>query len=149
MAYTILAVDDTKKVLDIVKYFLEQEGFIVKTAQDPFEGIKIAQEGGIDLVILDIMMPGMDGYQVYEVLKNDPRTRETPVIMLTARAIIMHTPRDFFYGLYGFLSKPFTKQQLVGTVRDVLSLTESKNTTAVVPPKEEAPKTGDKPAEPA
>lgn len=144
-AYTILAVDDTKKVLDIVKYFLEQEGFTVKTAQDPFEGIKIAQEGGIDLMILDIMMPGMDGYQVYEVLKNDTRTRELPVIMLTARAIIMHTPRDFFYGLYGFLSKPFTKQQLVGTVRDVLSLTESKNTTAVVAPPAEPPKPGENP----
>lgn len=77
-------------------------------------------------------MPGMDGYQVYEVLKGDARTREIPVIMLTARAIIMHTPRDFFYGLYGFLSKPFTKQQLVSMVKDVLSLTESKEETAVI-----------------
>lgn len=132
MAYKILAIDDTKKVLDIVKYFLEQEGFEVRTAQDPFEGIKMAQAGGVDLLVLDIMMPGMDGYQVYEVLKGDVKTREIPVIMLTARAIIMHTPRDFFYGLYGFLSKPFTKQQLVGMVRDVLALTESKETTAVI-----------------
>jgi DNA-binding response OmpR family regulator len=144
-------VDDTKKVLDIVKYFLEQEGFQVKTAQDPLEGIKLAQEGGIDLIILDIMMPVMDGYQVYEALKADPRTREMPVVMLTARAVIMHTPRDFFYGLYGFLSKPFTKQQLVGVVRDVLSLTESKSTTAVMPAQEVPPPPPDpqKPEEPA
>lgn len=108
-----------------MKYFLEQEGFKVKTALDPFAGIKLAEEGGIHLIILDIMMPEMDGYQVYEVLKANKQTREIPVIMLTARAIIMHTPRDFFYGLYGFLSKPFTKRQLVGMVRDVLSLTET------------------------
>lgn len=134
MAYTILAIDDTKKVLDIVKYFLESDGYTVKTALDPFEGIKIAQEGGIDLVILDIMMPGMDGYQVYEVMKNDTRTREMPVIMLTARAIIMNTPRDFFYGLYGFLSKPFTRQQLLGMVKDILQVTKSGDETALMKP---------------
>lgn len=123
MAYTVLAIDDTKKILDVIRYFLEQEGYNVKTASDPLEGIKLAQEGGVDLVLLDIMMPGMDGYTVCDTLKKDSRTRDIPVVMLTAKAIILHTPKDFFFGLYGFLAKPFSKQQLLKIVRDTLNIT--------------------------
>jgi CheY-like chemotaxis protein len=122
-------IDDVKRILDIVRLFLEQEGYIVKTAQDPYEGIKIAQEGGIDLVILDIMMPGLDGYKVYEIMKSDERTRDIPIIMLTAKAVIMNTPKEFFYGLYGFLSKPFTKGDLLKIVEDVLRLTKADEET--------------------
>ena len=124
-SYTILAIDDSKKILDIIKYFLEQEGYTVKAAADPLEGIKIAKEGGIDLILLDIMMPGMDGYTVCDTLKKDEKTRDVPVIMLTAKAIILHTPKDFFYGLYGFLAKPFSKQQLTKVVSEALRLTKS------------------------
>lgn len=123
--HTILAIDDSKKILDIIKYFLEQEGYTVKAVLDPLEGIKIAKEGGIDLILLDIMMPGMDGYTVCDTLKKDEKTRDVPVIMLTAKAIILHTPKDFFYGLYGFLAKPFSKQQLTKVVSEALRLTKS------------------------
>ncbi|MBI2900267.1 MAG: response regulator [Planctomycetes bacterium] len=136
MAYTILAIDDTKKILDIIKYFLEQEGYVVRTASDPVEGIKIAQTERIDLILLDIMMPGMDGYTVFDKLKKESKTREIPVIMLTAKAIIMHTPKDFFYGLYGFLSKPFSKQQLVKMATDILRMTKSKEETQFLQPLE-------------
>ena len=137
MKFTILAIDDTKRVLEIIKYFLEQEGHAVKTASDPVEGLRIAQEGGVDLILLDIMMPGMDGYAVYDTLKKDARTRDVPVIMLTAKAIILHTPKDFFYGLYGFLAKPFSRQQLVKTVNDVFKMTKTKDETRVVLPEGE------------
>jgi CheY-like chemotaxis protein len=125
MNHTILAIDDSKKILDIIKYFLEQEGYSVKTSADPLEGIKLAKEGGIDLILLDIMMPGMDGYTVCDTLKKDDTTRDIPVVMLTAKAIILHTPKDFFYGLYGFLAKPFSKQQLTKVVSEALRLTKS------------------------
>lgn len=134
MAYTILAIDDTKKILDIIRYFLEQEGYIVKTASDPLEGIKIAQDEPVDLILLDIMMPGMDGYAVFDQLKKVPKTREIPVIMLTAKAIIMHTPKDFFYGLYGFLAKPFSRQQLVKMTTEVLKMTKAKEETQFIQP---------------
>lgn len=137
MKPTILAIDDTKRVLEIIKYFLEQEGYAVKASADPVEGIRIAQEGGIDLILLDIMMPGMDGYAVYDNLKKDARTRDIPVIMLTAKAIIMHTPKDFFYGLYGFLAKPFSRAQLVKTVHDVFKMTKVGEDPRVIMPKEE------------
>jgi CheY-like chemotaxis protein len=125
MAQTILAIDDSKKILDIVKFFLENDGYTVRTASDPFQGIQIAQQGGVDLILLDIMMPGMDGYTVCDHLKKDDKTREIPVVMLTAKAIILHTPKDFFYGLYGFLAKPFTKQQLLKVVSEALRLTQA------------------------
>lgn len=120
---TVLVIDDTVKILNIVKFFLEEEGYKVEAADDPEKGIVIAQKGGIDLVVLDIMMPRMDGYQVYRILKGDDRTSDIPVIMLTAKVVIMSTPKDFFYGLYGFLSKPFTKKKLVDTVNAILDKT--------------------------
>ncbi|MBI2930909.1 MAG: response regulator [Planctomycetes bacterium] len=125
MAHTILAIDDTKRILDIIKYFLENEGYEVRAATDGESGMKLALQGGVDLVLLDIMMPGMDGYAVCERLKKDARTRDLPVIMLTAKAIIMHTPKDFFYGLYGFLAKPFSKEQLLKVVQDTLRITKT------------------------
>ncbi len=125
MAHTILAIDDTKRILDIIKYFLENEGYKVKAAVDGEAGLKLAQDGTVDLILLDIMMPGMDGYAVCEKLKKDPKTKDLPIIMLTAKAIIMHTPKDFFYGLYGFLAKPFSKDQLLKVVEDTLKITKT------------------------
>jgi CheY-like chemotaxis protein len=134
MATTVLAIDDSKKILDIVKYFLEQDGYAVKACSDPFQGIQVAQQGGVDLILLDIMMPGMDGYTVYDHLKKDPKTRDIPVIMLTAKAIILHTPKDFFYGLYGFLAKPFSKQQLLKVVSEALRITTAGQETDFIKP---------------
>ncbi len=135
----VLVIDDTVKILEIIKFFLEEEGYTVKTASDPVEGIQIAQAGGIELIILDIMMPGMNGYQVYEVLKKDDRTINLPVIMLTARAVIENTPRPFFYGLYGVLAKPFQRWRLVQMVKDILILT-AKGVTGEMPEPVEPPK---------
>lgn len=120
---TVLVVDDTVKILNIIKFFLEEEGFTVKITTSPEEGIEMARRGGIDVLILDVMMPGLNGYQVYEILKQDPKTATIPVILLTARAVIENTPRPFFYGVYGVLAKPFQRWKLVQMVKDILDLT--------------------------
>jgi len=143
--HTILAIDDSKKILDIIKYFLEQEGYAVKTVDDPLEGIKVAKQGGIDLILLDIMMPGMDGYTVFDTLKRDAAARDVPVIMLTAKAIILHTPKDFFYGLYGFLAKPFSKQQLLKVVGEALRITNAGEESSFITPVDEEPEPGGPP----
>ena len=137
MPSTILAIDDSTKILDIIKYFLEQEGYVVKTCADPVKGLELARQGGVDLILLDIMMPGMDSYTVYDKLKKSQPTQETPVIMLTAKAIILHTPKDFFYGLYGFLAKPFSKQQLLKVVSEALRVTKTKSGSFIAPVVEE------------
>ncbi len=129
MQYTVLVIDDTKRVLEIITHFLTSEGYTVKTAQGAEEGIAIAKAGGVDMVLLDIMMPKMDGYTVGKILKEDPKTKEIPIVMLTAKSVILSTPKNFFYGLYGFLAKPFSKAQLVKTVEEVIKVTKSDEDT--------------------
>lgn len=125
MAITVLAIDDTKSVVDVIRLFLEGSGFEVKSATDPNEGIAIAQAGGVDLILLDIIMPVMDGYQVWDLLKADSRTKEIPVVMLTAQAILTHTPKDFLYGLYGYVAKPFSRDELIAVIGNAMRLTKT------------------------
>lgn len=124
MPQTILVIDDSERITAIIRHFLEQAGYVVKVTNQPEEGISLAQDGGIDLVILDIMMPRLSGYEVYDLLRKDERTQALPVIMLTAQAVIEATPRTFFFGLYGVLSKPFKKDKLLQTVKKILTLTD-------------------------
>ena len=123
MSKMILAIDDDKNILNILRLFLEGEGYKVRTAQDPVKGLATAQRGGIDLILLDIMMPGMDGYEVSRRLNEDKRTCDIPIIMLTAKEIILNTPPNVFYGLYGFLSKPFSSNRLFKIVGEVFRVT--------------------------
>jgi CheY-like chemotaxis protein len=125
MAITILAIDDTKSVVDVIRLFLEGSGFTVKGVTDPNEGIAIAQAGGVDLILLDIIMPEMDGYQVWDLLKADVRTQEIPIVMLTAQAILTHTPKDFLYGLYGYVAKPFSRDELIAVIGNAMRLTKA------------------------
>ena len=125
MSITVLAIDDTKSVVDVIRLFLEGSGFTVKGVTDPVEGLAIAQAGGVDLILLDIIMPGMDGYQVWDLLKADDRTKEIPVIMLTAQAILTHTPKDFLYGLYGYVAKPFSRDELIAVISNAMRLTKT------------------------
>ncbi len=125
MSITVLAIDDTKSVVDVIRLFLEGSGFVVKAVTDPSEGVAIAQAGGIDLILLDIIMPEMDGYQVWDLLKADDRTKEIPIIMLTAQAILTHTPKDFLYGLYGYVAKPFSRDELIAVIGNAMRLTKA------------------------
>ena len=124
MAITVLAIDDTKSITEVIRLFLESSGYIVKTETDPRKGIEVAQKGGVDLVLLDIIMPDMDGYQVWDILKSDERTQEIPIVMLTAQAILMHTPKDFLYGLYGLVAKPFSRDQLLEVIGNAMKVTK-------------------------
>src|SRR5262245_66446737 len=81
----VLVVDDEPPIRDIVKFQLESAGFTVKCAEDGAEGLQMAQEDPPDLVLLDLMIPQMDGYEVCRRLKSGYETRHIPVIILTAR----------------------------------------------------------------
>lgn len=119
---TVLAIDDSQEILGTIRTFLKDQGYHVRTSTEPARAIQLAQRGNIDLILLDIRMPQMDGYAVSNALKRDPRTREIPVIMMTAKEVIRRTPRNFFYGLYGFLAKPFSKAELRKSVSRALHL---------------------------
>lgn len=117
MAKTILVVDDEQRLVSVVKAYLEQEGFRVVTASNGQEAIHIARQEKPDLIILDIMMPEMDGYEFLRVHRKE---RETPVIMLTARVADDEKVIGLELGADDYVTKPFKPRELIARVRAVL-----------------------------
>jgi DNA-binding response OmpR family regulator len=120
---TILVIDDEKDLIELVRYNLEKEGFDVIAASDGKSGLEIAQRHKADLILLDVMMPGMDGLEVCRRLRADERTSRVPTIMLTSRA----TEADRIVGLEmgsdDYVTKPFSPRELVARVKAVLRRT--------------------------
>ena len=123
-AGTILLVDDEEDLLDLLAYALQREGFDVLTAQDGAEALRIARAERPDLVVLDIMMPKMDGLETCQRLREDAALRLTPILMLTARS----EERDEILGLDAgaddYLTKPTSPNLLVSHVRALLRRSE-------------------------
>jgi DNA-binding response OmpR family regulator len=117
VAKTILVVDDEQRLVSVVKAYLEQEGFRVVTASHGREAIHVARQEKPDLIILDLMMPGMDGY---EFLRLHRKERETPVIMLTARVADEEKVIGLELGADDYVTKPFKPRELIARVRAVL-----------------------------
>jgi DNA-binding response OmpR family regulator len=115
--YTVLAVDDESDVLLIVKTALQVEGYKVLTAPDGPEALKTAHEEKPDLVLLDVMMPGMDGFEVLERLRQDDATCRIPVIMLTGLSERERKRSAIERGTKYYIVKPFDFQDLVSKVR--------------------------------
>jgi DNA-binding response OmpR family regulator len=117
---TILIVDDEEDVLDLLQLVFETSGFAVRRAASGKSAVSIAYEEPPDVVLLDVMMPEMDGWQVLRTLKADERTRTVPVVMLSARA----ERRDKMIGLQegaeGYIAKPFSPSEVVREVQSFL-----------------------------
>lgn len=110
---TILVVDDEKSIVDFIKMGLESEGYKVYSAFDGNEGIELAQKINPHIVILDIMLPGMDGYEVCSRLK---RCIKTSVIMLTARDDVDDKVRGLDIGADDYMAKPFSFKELLARI---------------------------------
>ena len=120
-APVVLVVDDDATIRRLLQITLETEGFTVTTAGDGMEGLRMAQEvPRPDLVLLDIMMPGMDGLQVCHTLKNDPATRELPVVLLSAKAQSHDIELGMRVGADDYITKPPDLLDLVTRVRQLL-----------------------------
>jgi len=117
---TVLVVDDNPDNVDIMRSILLGEGFEVRIARDGESALRAVQEAAPDLVLLDVMMPGMDGFEVLDRLKADVRTAQLPVIMVTARATDDDVLNGYKIGAEYYLTKPFTRRQLVYAVGLVL-----------------------------
>ncbi len=117
---TILIVDDEQDLLDLLKYNFEQEGFRTVTALDGAEGLQRAQQDDPDLIVLDIMMPEMDGIKVCQKIRRDANLRDKPVIMLTART----EDRDYIEGLdvgtNVYIGKPVSVPVLISQANALL-----------------------------
>ena len=124
MARKILAVDDEKSIIRLIEVNLKREGYEVVTAVDGKEALhKVAVEQP-DLVVLDVMMPYLDGFEVLNTMKKDPDTRDIPVIMLTARAQEADVFNGYKSGADCYLTKPFNPRELTTFVRRIFEYFE-------------------------
>ena len=120
MGDRILVVDDDPDILQYVKMNLELEGFEAETASNGIEALEIATKRPPALVLLDVMMPGMDGLTTLRHLRNDPTTSSVPVVMLTARALAKDRVKGLDLGADDYITKPFAVEELVARVGTVI-----------------------------
>ena len=116
----VLVVDDSAEVRDVVRRALEREGWSVREASNGREAFEQLQAKVPSLVLLDLMMPVMDGYEVYHLLKEDPRTKNIPVIIITAKGERKDRQLGMSSATYQYVVKPFTVDEVLGKARDVL-----------------------------
>lgn len=121
MPRKILAVDDEKHIVRLVQVNLERQGYEVVTANDGKEALQKVEEEHPDLVVLDVMMPFMDGFEVLQNLRRNPATREIPVIMLTAKAQDADVFKGWQSGVDCYLTKPFNPMELVSFVKRIFN----------------------------
>ncbi|NIM19270.1 MAG: response regulator [Candidatus Latescibacteria bacterium] len=119
-AYRILAVDDEPHILQILKFTLEKAGYQVITAQDGVEALELIGEVKPHLVILDVMMPKMDGFEVCRKMREDFKMNQIPIIMLTARGDLNEKVKGLEGGANDYLIKPYSNEELLLRVRNVL-----------------------------
>jgi len=118
----ILCIEDEPEMIDLIRLILGRRGFEVRGAGGGMEGIKMIRQEHPDLVLLDLMMPDMDGWEVYQQMKADETTRTIPVIVVTAKAQSI----DKVLGLHiakvdDYIAKPFSPQELLNSVDKVFA----------------------------
>lgn len=117
---TVLIVDDDPDVRRLVEMKLELEGLDVLTAATGQEALSVLDGEKVDLVVLDLMMPVMDGLETCRRIRQDSRFVELPVLMLTARAHYTDVEKGFEAGATDYVVKPFSPRELLGRVRSIL-----------------------------
>lgn len=117
---TILVVDDETDLLDLIEYNLHKEGFKVLKAENGEEGIKVAKEHRPDLILLDIMMPKMDGLEAVEIMRKDEDLQKTPIIFLTARSDEKTEIDGLNKGGDDYITKPISTTKLVSRIKAAL-----------------------------
>jgi len=114
---TILVVDDEENIVELIKFNLEREGYRVITAADGNAAVSLADSESPDLILLDVMLPGMDGLAVCRVLNQKPQTRNIPIIMLSARAEELDKVLGLEIGADDYVTKPFSTRELVARIK--------------------------------
>lgn len=117
---TILIVDDEEDILELIKFNLKGEGYNILQAMTGEEAIKIAKQSGPDLIVLDLMLPGIDGLEVTRYLKNKDATTNIPIVMLTAKGEESDIVTGLELGANDYISKPFSPRELTARIRAIL-----------------------------
>lgn len=116
----ILVVDDDKAIVELIKVNLEIQGHLVVTANDGHSGLAMAQQDSPDLIILDLMMPEVDGFTTCQRLRQNPSTKDIPILMLTALSSTENKIQGFDSGADDYLTKPFELPELYVRIRALL-----------------------------
>ncbi len=123
-ARKILVIEDERDIRDLVAHYLEKEGFRPRTASDGNAGLAAVRQDRPDVVVLDLMLPGLDGIEVLKRLRADPASAKTPVIMLTAKAEEADKIVGLELGADDYLTKPFSPKELVARIKALLRRTD-------------------------
>jgi len=116
----VLVIDDSRTIRKSAETMLSREGCEVLTAEDGFEALAVIHQNHPDLIFVDIMMPRLDGYQTCAIIKNNDQFRATPVIMLTSKDGLFDKARGRIVGSDHYLTKPFTRDELLDAVRETV-----------------------------
>jgi twitching motility two-component system response regulator PilG len=114
----VMVIDDSKTIRRTAENLLKKEGCDVVTAVDGFEALSKIAENKPDIIFVDIMMPRLDGYQTCALIKNNTTFKDTPVIMLSSKDSIFDRARGRIVGSTEYLTKPFTKEDLIGAIQE-------------------------------
>lgn len=120
MSARILVIEDDPLIQNLERLRLEGEQYEVLTTADPEEGLQIAARGGVDLVVLDLMLPKMDGFEVISRLREQDLSEDVPVIVVSGRDERQDRIRGLSLGAVEFIGKPFRVQELLSKVKEVL-----------------------------
>lgn len=126
----VLVIDDEESIIDFIKLGLKYEGFEVVSARSGEEGIAAAQRTNPAFIILDWMLPDMDGLDVCRLLRANPTTREIPILLLTAKGEVGNRVEGLNTGADDYLTKPFNFEELVARIRAILRRLNHSSTTA-------------------
>jgi len=125
-ALRILVVDDEPDIVELVTYNLKKEGFDVSSAFDGEAALSKIKKETFDFIILDLMLPGIQGMELCRMIRNDPRTRNIPIIMLTAKGEEVDRILGLEIGADDYMTKPFSPRELIARVRTVMRRTSAK-----------------------
>ena len=117
----ILVADDEPALLRLLEFVLGRRGFVIQGVTNGNAAFEVLKAESPDLVILDVMMPGLDGYEVLTFIRETPRLEGLPVVMLTARAQLDDIQRGLTLGADAYLAKPFDPEELLSVVESLVS----------------------------
>jgi DNA-binding response OmpR family regulator len=120
MKRSVLVVDDEPNIVLSLEFLLKQAGYEVRVARTGEEAMRAAAEQTPDLVVLDVMLPALDGYHVCETIRADPKLRAVRILMLTAKSRDVEREKALALGADDYMTKPFSTRELVERVKSIL-----------------------------